>query len=81
MTLVNIHDAKTNFSKLINHALAGEDVVIAKGGKPLVRLVPYTEGISKRQGDKLRGVLFVPDDFDDPLPSEVLNLFHGEENS
>ncbi|OGT37187.1 MAG: hypothetical protein A3F12_04180 [Gammaproteobacteria bacterium RIFCSPHIGHO2_12_FULL_38_14] len=76
---INIHDAKTHFSKLINQALKGDEIVIARGGKPLVRLVPYTEEVQVRQGGQLRGLIEMSDDFDAPLPEEILKLFYGDE--
>lgn len=77
--LINIHDAKTHFSKLINQSLKGEDIVIAKDGKPLVRLVPYTEEKSLRVGGQLKGLIKISDDFDAPLPDDLLNQFYGDE--
>ena len=77
MISVNIHEAKTHFSKLIQQALQGEEIVIAKGGKPLVMLTPYVERISPRKGGQLKGLMQVRDDFDAPLPDELLKQFHG----
>lgn len=70
--LVNIHDAKTHFSKLIKQALKGEEIIIASDGKPLVRLVVYTEKSEERRGGQLRGLIQMSEDFDAPLPEEVL---------
>ena len=70
--LVNIHDAKTNFSKLINQTLKGDEIIIARGGKPLVRLVPYTEETRIRRGGQFKGLIQISDDFDAPLPDDVL---------
>lgn len=78
MTIVNIHEAKTQFSKLVNRALNGEDIVIARGGRPLLRLTPYVEQISSpRIGGQLKGLITIADDFDAPLPAEYLKLFYG----
>lgn len=77
--LVNIHDAKTHFSKLINQALEGEEIIIAKGGKPLVRLTPYSEQNTVRHGGQFRGLITISDDFNDSLPEDILKLFYGEE--
>lgn len=77
--LVNIHDAKTHFSRLINQALKGDEVVIAKGGKPLIRLVPYSEESKVRKGGQFKGLIKISDDFDAPLPQDVLKLFYGDE--
>lgn len=76
--LVNIHDAKTHFSKLINQALSGEEIIIAKGGKPLIRLTPYSEEPKHRHGGQFKGLIEVSDDFNDPLPEDILKLFYGE---
>lgn len=80
MTIVNIHDAKTHFSKLINLALNGEEIIIARGGKPLIRLLPFTEETSSRKGGQLKGMITIADDFDAPLPDDVLNSFYSGEN-
>jgi prevent-host-death family protein len=77
--LVNIHDAKTHFSKIINQALNGEEIIVARGGKPLIRLVPYEEEVSIRKGGQFKGLINLSDDFDAPLPEDLLKLFHGEE--
>lgn len=81
MATVNIHEAKTHFSKLINQALNGEEVIIAKGGKPLVRLMPYSESSpSKRKGGQLKGMIKIAEDFDAPLPQEILKNFYNDDN-
>ena len=77
---INIHDAKTHFSKFINQALKGEEIIIARGGKPLIRLVPYTEETQIRREGQFKGLMQVSDDFDAPLPEEILKLFYGDEN-
>lgn len=76
--LVNIHEAKTHFSKLINQALKGEEIVIAKGGKPLIRLIPYSAEPDFRHGGQFKGLIEVSDDFNEPLPEDILKLFYGE---
>lgn len=77
--LVNIHDAKTHFSKLINQVLKGDEIVIARGGKPLIRLVPFTEEPQTRRGGQFKGVMQISEDFDDPLPEDLLKQFYGDE--
>ncbi len=77
--LVNIHDAKTHFSKYINQVLKGEEIIIARDGKPLIKLVPYTENPQVRRGGQFRGVIQMSDDFDAPLPDEILKHFYGDE--
>ena len=77
--LINIHEAKTHFSKFINQVLKGEEIIIARGGKPLVRLVPYTEEAEIRRGGQFKGVIQMSEDFDAPLPDEILKHFYGDE--
>ncbi|EKD72699.1 MAG: Prevent-host-death family protein [uncultured bacterium] len=77
--LVNIHDAKTHFSKFINQALKGDEIIIARGGKPLIRLVPYTEETQVRRGGQFKGLIHISDDFDAPLPEDILKQFYGDE--
>jgi prevent-host-death family protein len=75
MRTINIHAAKTHLSRLVEEAAAGEEIVIAKAGKPLARLCPLAQVPKKRVLGRLRGKLIVPDDFDAPLPDEILDLF------
>lgn len=78
MQLVNIHDAKTQLSKLLERVLAGEDIVIAKAGAPIVRLVPYR--FPKRKiapPGAMKGEIWIADDFDEPLDPVVECLDEG----
>ncbi|HVH75355.1 MAG TPA: type II toxin-antitoxin system Phd/YefM family antitoxin [Stellaceae bacterium] len=77
MRTVNIHAAKTHLSRLVEAAAAGEEIVIAKSGKPLARLCPLAHPKPRRVLGRLRGKIVVPDDFDAPLPDEVLDLFEN----
>lgn len=77
--LVNIHDAKTQFSKLINQVLQGDEIIIARGGKPLVRLIPYAADLQARKGGQFKGIIQISEDFDAPLPDELLKQFYGNE--
>jgi prevent-host-death family protein len=73
---VNLYDAKTNLSKLVDRAAAGEEIVIAKAGKPKAKLVPYRPSRKKRRfGQNLLGITFIADDFDGPLPPEIQKYF------
>jgi len=74
---LNIHEAKTQLSKLIEFTQAGEEVIIAKAGKPLAKLVPLDQRQVKRRLGLLDGTLFIPDDFNAPLPDEALAEFEG----
>lgn len=77
MTIVNIHAAKTHLSRLLDDVAAGAEIVIAKHGKPVARLVPLTPVSEKRPLGRLARELRVPDDFDEPLPDDVLRGFTG----
>lgn len=77
---VNMHEAKTHLSRLVERAIEGEDVVIAKSGKPLVRLVPVEKPVadtSKRLGG-LRGQLTIPDDIKGYMKDEIEEMFYGK---
>ena len=77
MRTVNIHEAKTHLSRIVEEVSAGEEVIIAKAGKPLARLVPvHTTGRRRRLGP-LAGKFSVPADFDAPLPDELIASFEG----
>jgi prevent-host-death family protein len=80
MKTVNIHAAKTQLSKLVEEAAAGEEIIIAKAGKPVARLMPLEKkkDIGKTLG-MWKGKVWISDDFDDPLPPEVLRSFGIEE--
>ena len=73
---VNIHQAKTHLSKLLERAALGEEIVIAKAGKPVARLVPFEKPKIQRVLGTAKGDFVVPEDFDAPLPEEVLGEFH-----
>ena len=78
MDPINIHDAKTHFSKLVARVLAGEEVVIARAGKPVAKLVPIDRAPRKRVLGQDRGQVVIAPDFDAPLPDEILDVFEGE---
>ena len=73
---VNIHEAKTFFSKLIVRASKGEEIIIARAGKPVARLVGLERPQKKRQPGSARGLVTISDDFDAPLPDDVLENFY-----
>ena len=78
METVNIHEAKTHLSRLIAKAAAGEDVVIAKAGKPVVRLTALTESPKPlRRLGTLEGLIKVPDDVKTPFAEEIEEMFYG----
>lgn len=69
MTIYNVHDAKTHFSKLLDMVINGEEVVIAKAGKPVARILPFiVEDFSPRIPGIDKGKLIIMPDFDAPLP-------------
>jgi prevent-host-death family protein len=79
-TTVNIYEAKTHLSRMIDLAAAGEEIVIARNGRPVARLCQLEP--SKRNSVKfgvLKGQFEVPEDFDAPLPDDLLRLFEGGE--
>ena len=72
MKTVNIHAAKTHLSALVEDAAAGEEIVIAKAGKPLARLVPLEKPDFRKTFGILKGKIRMADNFDAPLPPEIL---------
>ena len=77
MATVTVHAAKTHLSRLIEQALRGEEVIIARGDKPVVRLVPIDAPQPRRIPGTLKGQIEVPDSFFDPLPEDELKLWEG----
>ena len=78
MPQVNLYDAKTQLSRLVDRAAAGEEIVIAKGGRPLARLVPLAARTAPRRlGLRAQDVTLGPD-FDAPLPDALQRAFDGE---
>ena len=75
---INMHEAKTHFSRLVERAADGEEIIIAKAGKPVARLVPLAPGGAPRVPGAWRGRVVIHDDFDDPLPEEIAAAFRGE---
>ena len=73
----NIYEAKTQLSKLIDRALAGEEVIIARAGTPVVRLVPFEQPTPRVPGSA-RGQIVMDADFNDPLPESIAVAFRGE---
>jgi len=77
MQTVNVHEAKTHLSRLLNRISAGEEIIIAKAGKPVARLIPWREPVLRREPGLDRGTFRVPDDFDAPLSDDVLDDFEA----
>lgn len=77
METVNIYDAKTRLSQLVDKAASGEDVVVSRNGKPLVRITRLAEPKRRVQFGLLKGKVKIAKDFDAPLPDDVLAGFTG----
>ena len=76
MRIVNMHEAKTHFSKLVDSVIHGNEIVIAMAGKPVARLVSIEKKPKRRLG-VLKGKVKIAKDFDAPLPDEILSDFEG----
>lgn len=76
-TTVNIYEAKTKLSKLVDTAANGEDVIIARNGKPVARLTSLQQEKLPVRFGLLKGKIWIADDFDAPLPDEILAGFEG----
>jgi prevent-host-death family protein len=70
---VNIYDAKTRLSQLVERAEAGEEIIIARGGRPAARLVPFRAAAVQRKPGRMRGRIRVERDFDAPLPEKLFD--------
>jgi prevent-host-death family protein len=77
MKTVNIHAAKTQLSRLVDEAAAGEEIIIARAGKPIARLAPLRATGPRRRPGLMSGRIRIARDFDAPLPAEVLGSFYG----
>jgi prevent-host-death family protein len=73
--IINVHEAKTHLSKLIDQAHAGREIILAKAGTPYARLVPLEKASNRRVPGRWKGRLTVPDDFLDPLPEQELKAW------
>jgi prevent-host-death family protein len=76
MSIVNVHEAKTHLSRILERVEAGEEIIIAKNGRPVARLVPIA-GQSRRPG-RAKGRIRFGDDFDAPLPATILDVLNGK---
>ena len=77
MRVINVYEAKTHLSQLLAAVAAGEEIVIARAGKPLAKLVPYQEVVEPRTPGYWRGRVWIAPDFDD-LPEALAAAFRGE---
>ena len=77
--LINLYDAKTQLSQLVERAAGGEEIIIAKAGRPRARLMPMPERSPRVPGCRA-GEIWIADDFDDDLPPEIMAGFRGEDD-
>jgi prevent-host-death family protein len=77
MDTINLYEAKTRLSSLVDQAAAGAEIVIAKNGKPLAKLVPFRDSTRRRPG-RAKGKVWIAADFDAPLPDDVVEAFSGK---
>ena len=75
MTL-NLYEAKTQLSALVDQAAAGAEIIIAKNGKPMAKLVPIKQRVLRKPG-KHKGKIWMSDDFDAPLPQDIIDSFYN----
>jgi prevent-host-death family protein len=75
--IYNLYEAKTSLSRLVDRAASGEEIILSKAGKPLAKLVPYHRPAQPRQPGGWEGQVRISEDFDAPLPSEILDAFEG----
>ena len=80
MRQVNIHEAKTNLSQLVEEAANGNEIIIAKAGRPVARLVGMDVDGTPRPRGLLKGKIWIADDFDTPLPEEISSRYGGPLN-
>lgn len=78
-TVLNLYEAKTNLSELVERAAAGEEITIAKAGRPMARLVPLASERPRRKLGGWEGRVWIADDFDDPLPDDMFEPIFPDE--
>jgi len=76
MKVLNVHEAKTHLSRLLDRVAAGEEIVLGKNGKPVAKLVPI-QPVTRKPG-RLKGKIKIVADFDAPLPQSLAAAFRGE---
>ncbi|HEY0511238.1 MAG TPA: type II toxin-antitoxin system prevent-host-death family antitoxin [Thermoanaerobaculia bacterium] len=76
MGVYNVHEAKTHLSRLLERVAGGEEIIIAKSGRPVAKLVRVA--VEPRRPGRLKGRIRIGPDFDEPLPDEILAAFRGE---
>ena len=78
--IVNIYEAKSSLSSLVNRAAQGEEIIIANAGTPMARLVPMKKKVARREPGGWEGRVIIADDFDAPLPVDLMAAFEGRSN-
>ena len=76
---INVHEAKTHLSRLLKRVAAGEEITIARAGVPVAKLIALAPASTKRPLGAMEGQIYIADDFDAPLPADLLAMFYGEE--
>ncbi len=76
-TIYNLYEAKSSLSRLVDRAAAGEEIIIAKAGKPLAKLTAVSRPARRRKPGGWKGRIFIAKDFDAPLPEEIQSAFEG----
>jgi prevent-host-death family protein len=78
---INMHEAKTQLSRLVERAVAGEEVIIGKAGKPLVKLVPVEQPVvdTSKRFDFMKGQIKIPENFDRWMEDEIAEMFYGKD--
>ncbi len=79
MASVNVHEAKTHFSELLKRVEGGEEILIARAGQPVAKLVPLRNPAEPRQPGGWEGQVWIAPDFDAPLPDDILDAFEGRD--
>jgi prevent-host-death family protein len=77
MKMINMHEAKSQLSRLVDAAANGEEIIISRAGKPIARLGPFTRPRPSRRFGVLKDEIRISDDFDEPLPDDVIAGFEG----
>jgi prevent-host-death family protein len=78
-TIYNLYEAKTSLSRLVDRAARGEEIILAKAGKPLAKLVPFHQAPRPRRPGGWEGRVRISEDFDAPLPQDIQGAFEGSE--
>lgn len=75
--MMNVHEAKTHLSMLLVKVMQGEEVILSKAGKPIAKLVPYSEPIKKRKLGNAKGLIELDGSFFEPLPDDIIDSYYS----